>query len=295
MNRLFSFSMKNKLAFNIHSYFNFSTTMPNVNLSNIYDNPGSKLRKLQVGRGPGTKKGKTSGRGHKGKQHGYAPPVHIQGGQTPLTRLLPKINYIRKGQLFAEVNIGKVVELIKRGRLNPAEPITVRHLGLSGAFSKVKNGVKLLGKGAELLDTIPPINIIVNRASKTVIDSILKNKGNIVCEYKSRIGLKFLLKPYKFIKPIRDPVLTYRKAMVYMNLEKLGAKVKFIKPNWMNQEYEKLKEKINKMKASMNAQPNSNLLPVYPVVRYKGMNDNKIRKGNVVRSRKITFEKKATK
>lgn len=286
--------VSNPISFNFIQMKNFSvnSTIPCISLSNIKDNHGARKKKTILGRGPGSKKGKTSGKGHKGKQHGYMPPVHIQGGQTPIQRKFPKINYIRKAPIYTEVNISKIVTLVKQGRLDANKTITIRDLGLNGAFSKVREGVKLLGKGAELINTIPPINIIVNHASQTAIDAIKSNGGTIVCEYKTKLGMKFQLKPYKFVKEIRDPVINYRRARLYMKLEKRGAEVRFIKPNWLLFKYEELKKKIENIHKKLDAQPNSHLLPEYPVDRRKGLSDNKPKIPKTIIPKKVIFDGK---
>ncbi len=287
--------LKPKLSLSFSNFFFTSAKsfclIPQIDLFNIRDNKGARKKRTIVGRGPGSKTGKTSGKGHKGKQHGYKPPVHIQGGQAPISRMFPKIKYIKQKRIFAEVNLGSIVDLIKKGRLNPEQPITVRELGQAGAFSRFKRGIKVLAKGAEKLSTCSPINLIVNYASSEAIKQIINHKGSILCEYKTRLGLKYLVKPYKFIKPIRDPVITYRKAIAYIKLEEKGAKVKFVKPNWMNSEYIKLKERILLMRQKVDSVTNKDLLPEYPVVKSKGVGKDKIRKGNVVRFRKVTFDK----
>lgn len=298
MNKLFSLSrafFKQSNCFSINNLFSYSyrpfTAIPQIDIFNIRDNQGARKKRTIVGRGPGSKLGKTCGKGHKGKQHGYKPPIHIQGGQTPISRLFPKIKYIKDKRIYAEVNIGNIVELVKKGRLNPEQPITVRELGHAGAFSRYKRGIKVLAKGADKLSLCPPLNLVVNFASSEAIQQIIKHKGSITCEHKSRLGLKYLVKPYKFIKPVRDPVITYRNALIYMKLEEKGAKVKFVKPNWMNSEYTKLKERIADMRKNIDSLTNKDLLPEFPVVKSKGIGKGKIRRGNIVRFRKISFDK----
>lgn len=297
----FNFLQKNLFLKKPFSFFSSSiqtptyNPLPLINLSTFRDNPGARPSKTIKGRGPGCKKGKTSGRGHKGKQHGYRPPVHIQGGQTPFARLVPKISYIKKGPIYAEVNLGKIAEWVLKGRLNPEKPITIRQLALCGAFSKPKRGIKLLAKGGELLEKCPGLSIIVNYASKDAIRLVTENKGTVTCEYKSKLGLKYTTKPYKFYREIRDPVLKYRKVLMYMKLESMGAKVVFNKPKWYVNEYGKLKERIEKIWNKVKTMKNSEILPSLPVDRSKGSGDSRVRKGNVIRTRKINLDNKKSK
>lgn len=289
-------SLSQSCAFQSHLFtYNltfFTTQLPRINFNTIFDNQGARPSKTIKGRGRGCGKGKTSGRGHKGKQHGYRPPIHIQGGQTPLQRRLPKINYITKGPLYSEVNIDKLLYLIDKERIDPTKPITVRDIGLANGFSKFKSGIKLLGRGSELLKNYPPLNIVVNTACKTAIDAVQQNGGTLTCEYKSKLGLKFMMKPYRFIKAIRDPTLNFRKVRTYLDLEKKGAKVQFVKPRWLAEKYETLKIRLENLKKKLDEQPNRHLLPEYPIKIYKGMGDNKIRVKSPPRAKKIVLDVK---
>lgn len=270
----------------------FSSKLPQISLNTIFDNHGARPCKTIKGRGRGCGKGKTSGRGHKGKQHGYRPPIHIQGGQTPLQRKLPKINYIKRGLLYSEVNIEKILYFIDKQRIDASKPITVREIGMANGFSKYKSGIKLLGRGSELLKNYPPLDIIVNTACKTAIDAIKQNGGSVTCEYKSKLGLKFMMKPYRFIKAIRDPILNFKKVKKYLELEKNGAKIKFVKPRWLGEKYETLKIRLENLKKKLDEQPNKHLLPEYPIKIYKGMGDEKLRVKSPPRAKKIVLDVK---
>lgn len=304
-----NFNLQNKLQFynfcsinkkiNIPKHNSSNISLVNINLGTIKDNPGANKKKIIVGRGPGCKKGKTSGKGHKGKQHGYKPPVFFQGGQTHLSKMLPKIDYIRKGIIYSEVNISRIVYLVKHGRLDPTKEINIKDLAVNACFGRIKEGgVKLLARGAEELKTIPPLNLKVNSASKQAIDCIKENGGSVTCEYKALLNLKYQLKPYKFNNTIRDPVARYRRVRQYLRLKDKGAKVIFNEPNWYKDQYSQIKEKLTNLKNKLDTNQGEykyNLLPNYPVQRYKGMSNNKPRKPKKIIPRVIVFDGKAIK
>ncbi|KIN04236.1 hypothetical protein OIDMADRAFT_52159 [Oidiodendron maius Zn] len=162
-------------------------------LSSLSDNPGAYNRRIRVGRGPSSGKGKTSGRGHKGqKQHGKVP-ARFQGGQTPL--------YIAHGvrgfenQFSAEmspINLDRIQSWIDQGRLDPTKPITVKELVKSRCLHGVKDGVKLLARGKEQLKT--PINILVSRASTEAINVVEAIGGKVITRYYTKQSIKRILR-----------------------------------------------------------------------------------------------------
>src|ERR1700720_4843321 len=101
-----------------------------MKLSDIADKAGSRKKRMPVGRGIGSGKGKQAGRGGKGQT---APPgVRIkgfEGGQMPLHRRLPKRGFTPPARLdYNVVNLGRIQKAIDAGRLAAAEPITVESL-----------------------------------------------------------------------------------------------------------------------------------------------------------------------
>ncbi|MDR3517349.1 MAG: 50S ribosomal protein L15 [Azospirillaceae bacterium] len=121
-----------------------------MKLDEIRDNPGARKARMRVGRGIGSGKGKTAGRGVKGQTSRSGVAIKgFEGGQMPLHRRLPKrgfANIFRKD--FAVVNLGVVQTAIDAGKLDVAQVIDAAALLACGVLSNAKDGVRLLGEGA---------------------------------------------------------------------------------------------------------------------------------------------------
>jgi large subunit ribosomal protein L15 len=118
-------------------------------LNEIADNYGAAKKRMRVGRGPGSGKGKTAGRGVKGqKARSGVAIAGFEGGQMPLHMRLPKRgfnNIFRK--TYAEVNLWRIAQAIEAGKLDPKKPIDADALIAAGVVRRVKDGVRLLGQG----------------------------------------------------------------------------------------------------------------------------------------------------
>jgi len=97
---------------------------------------------------------------------------------------------------FTELNLGKLQYHITRSRLDITKPITMNHLLNNGIVSSIKDGVKLIGGGAQSFNT--KINIEVSRVSKSAKEAIEANGGVVKSVYYSRLSLRALLYPEKF-------------------------------------------------------------------------------------------------
>jgi len=120
-----------------------------MKLCELKDRPGARRRKILVGRGIGSGKGKTSGRGGKGQTARSGVRLKgFQGGQTPLSRRLPKRGFTNIHALrFVEVNIGRIQEFIDAERLDPTKVIDSAALQAAGVFKHARDGVRILGNG----------------------------------------------------------------------------------------------------------------------------------------------------
>ncbi|KAK9898313.1 ribosomal protein L15 [Cystobasidium minutum MCA 4210] len=166
---------------------------------------GSTQKRKRVARGSGSGKGGTSGRGHNGQKSrsGGGPRVGFEGGQTPLTRSMPKIGFTNAHRReTTTLQLQKLSLWIEQGKLDPTRQITMRELLASNAVHNVKEGgVKLLGNPTTAPPVeLPPIDIVVAKASKTAIDAIEKAGGKISCQYYNKLGLRALLKPDAFLQ-----------------------------------------------------------------------------------------------
>src|SRR6266508_5914233 len=113
-----------------------------MKLSELRDNPGARKAGRRIGRGIGSGKGKTGGRGVKGQKARTGVAVKgFEGGQMPLHRRLPKRGFTN---LFAtrynEVNIGRIQQAVEAGKLVADAPVTVAALIAAGVVSKPRDG-----------------------------------------------------------------------------------------------------------------------------------------------------------
>ena len=121
-----------------------------MNLNELRDNEGSRYRKKRLGRGIGSGKGKTSGKGVKGQKAREGVSLNgFEGGQLPIYRRLPKRgfkNIFRK--VYAPVNLGAIEQALADGKLESAAPVTEEALKKAGLVGSGKYaGVRILGEG----------------------------------------------------------------------------------------------------------------------------------------------------
>ncbi len=149
-----------------------------MKLNELRDNPGSRLKSKRLGRGIGSGKGKTSGKGVKGQKAREGVSLNgFEGGQLPIYRRLPKRgfkNIFRKE--YAPVNLGALETAMESGKLDAGQPITEESLKAAGLVrgSKVA-GVRLLAKG----EVTRALTITVSGASATAIAAIEKAGGSV--------------------------------------------------------------------------------------------------------------------
>ena len=148
-----------------------------MKLHQLSDNPGARKKRTRVGRGIGSTKGKTAGVGGKG-QHGRSGVAinGFEGGQMPLYRRLPKRGFNNIFRLdFSEVNLGALQDAIEAKRLDATKPINGKALKAAGLIGRVRDGVRLLGKG----ELKAKINITVVGATKSAIAAVEKAGGSV--------------------------------------------------------------------------------------------------------------------
>jgi large subunit ribosomal protein L15 len=149
-----------------------------MKLHEIADNPGSRQQRTRIGRGIGSGKGKTGGRGGKGQtaRTGYRNKG-FEGGQMPLHRRLPKRGF--RNTSFAvklnEINLGSVQKAIDAGTLKTDAAIDVDAMVKAGLMRRAKAGVKLLGGG----EFKAKAEFSVWRASQSAIAAVEKAGGSV--------------------------------------------------------------------------------------------------------------------
>ena len=148
-----------------------------MRLNELKDNPGSRRSRTRVGRGIGSGKGKTAGRGHKGQKSRSGVAIKgFEGGQMPIHMRLPKRgfnNFTKKK--YTEITTGKLQSYIDNGLLKIDKEITEADFISSCAIKKSPNGFKLLNKG----DLKYKINISISKATKSSIELIQSLGGTI--------------------------------------------------------------------------------------------------------------------
>src|SRR3984957_14939070 len=118
-------------------------------LNEIRDNPGAHTKRMRVGRGPGSGKGKTAGRGVKGQKSRTGVALNgFEGGQMPLHMRMPKRGFNNPfAKKLVEVNLWRIADAIEAGKLDGSKPIDAKALIESGVIRRVRDGVRLLGQG----------------------------------------------------------------------------------------------------------------------------------------------------
>lgn len=120
-----------------------------MKLNEIRDNEGAHKKRMRVGRGPGSGKGKTAGRGVKGQKSRTGVAIGgFEGGQMPLYMRMPKRGFNNPNALkLAEVNLWRLQDAVDAGKLDVKGEIKGEALVAAGVIRRVKDGVRLLGTG----------------------------------------------------------------------------------------------------------------------------------------------------
>ena len=148
-----------------------------MRLNEIRDNAHAKHAKKRVGRGIGSGKGKTSGKGHKGQKARSGVAIKgFEGGQMPLHRRLPKhgFNNIFRKQ-YSIIGLDVIQNAIDTGKIDDKKLINAEVLKENGVITKVRDGIKLLGNGS----IKSGINIEVAAVSASAQKAIEKVNGKI--------------------------------------------------------------------------------------------------------------------
>jgi large subunit ribosomal protein L15 len=150
-----------------------------MKLNELRDNEGARKGRIRVGRGIGSGKGKTGGRGVKGQKSRTGVALRgFEGGQMPIYMRLPKRGFnnaiFRKE--YAVVNVGRLQQAIDAGRIDAGQTIDEAALVAAGLVDKRRDGVRLLAKG-ELTATIA---LSVHSASPAAVAAVEKAGGSVV-------------------------------------------------------------------------------------------------------------------
>ena len=148
-----------------------------MKLHELRDNDGATKKRTRVGRGPGSGKGKTGGRGIKGQKSRSGVALNAyEGGQMPLYQRLPKRGFNKPNRkAFAVVNLGLIQKFIDAGKIDIKADITQEALVASGALRRVRDGVRVLAKG----EFTSKANIVVHGASTGAVEAVEKAGGKL--------------------------------------------------------------------------------------------------------------------
>ena len=148
-----------------------------MKLSDIADNAGSRKKRMRIGRGIGSGKGKTGGRGGKGQTARSGVRIKgFEGGQMPLHRRLPKRGFNNIFRLeFAEINLDRIQAAIDAKTFDAKDTVNAESLVKSGLVRRAKDGVRLFGRG----ELKAKLTIEVHGASKSAIAAVEKAGGTV--------------------------------------------------------------------------------------------------------------------
>lgn len=148
-----------------------------MNLNDLRDNEGARPSRKRVGRGIGSGKGKTGGRGVKGQKSRSGVAIKgYEGGQMPIYRRLPKRGF---NNIFAKdfniVSLGRIQAAVDAGKLDAKSTIDAAALIAAGVIRRAKDGVRILADG----DLKAKVSFSVAGASKSAVDKIEKAGGSV--------------------------------------------------------------------------------------------------------------------
>jgi large subunit ribosomal protein L15 len=148
-----------------------------MKLNEIADNSGSRKKRMRVGRGIGSGKGKQAGRGGKGQTARSGVRIKgFEGGQMPLHRRLPKRGFNNIFRLdLTEVNLDRLQEAVDAKKLDAKATVNAESLVKSGLLRRSKDGVRLLGRG----ELKAKLTIEVHGATKSAIEAVEKAGGTV--------------------------------------------------------------------------------------------------------------------
>jgi large subunit ribosomal protein L15 len=149
-----------------------------MKLNEIRDNAGAAKSRKRVGRGIGSGKGKTAGRGVKGQHARSGVAINgFEGGQMPIYRRLPKrgFNNSKFAKVFNEVSLGRIQAAIDAGKLDAKAAVTVGALAAAGVVRRAKDGVRLLSDG----EIKAKVQFEIAGASKKAIEKVEKAGGSV--------------------------------------------------------------------------------------------------------------------
>lgn len=148
-----------------------------MKLNELRDAEGATHSRKRVGRGIGSGKGKTGGRGVKGQKSRSGVAVNgFEGGQMPIYRRLPKRGFKNIfGKDLNIVSVGRLQAAVDAGKLDAGATVDAAALVAAGVIRRVKDGVRILGDG----DLSAKLTVAAAGASKSAVEKIEKAGGSV--------------------------------------------------------------------------------------------------------------------
>jgi len=153
-------------------------------LNELSPRPGSTKNRMRVGRGPGSGKGKTAGRGVKGQKARSGVAIGgFEGGQMPLHMRMPKRGFRRPfPERLVEVNLWRIAAAIEAGKLDAKKPVDADTLKAAGVIRRARDGVRLLGAG----EIKAKLTVTVHSATASAKAAVEKAGGAVTETRKPR-------------------------------------------------------------------------------------------------------------
>jgi large subunit ribosomal protein L15 len=167
-------------------------------LNTLHNVPGARKTAKRIGRGPGSGKGKTSTKGHKGmKARRRSRRVVYEGGQMPLFKLIPKRGFKNHNMRdLKTLKLSKLMQFVENGRIDASKPITLKSIHDAQIVGRIKEGVKILAHGAP--DLSVPLHLEVTDITPAAQQKIEDAGGSVKLVWYNRVSLRAHLKPEKF-------------------------------------------------------------------------------------------------
>jgi large subunit ribosomal protein L15 len=148
-----------------------------MKLNQLADKQGARRTSKRLGRGPGSGKGKTAGRGVKGQKSRSGVSINgFEGGQMPIHMRLPKRGFHKPNALkFAELNIGRLQQALDAGAVDAKGTLSEQALVDAGVIRRLNDGIRLLGKG----ELTAKVSIEVTGATKGAVEAVEKAGGSV--------------------------------------------------------------------------------------------------------------------
>ena len=149
-----------------------------MKLQELADRPGARKTGKRIGRGIGSSKGKTGGRGGKGQTARSGVRIKgFEGGQMPLHRRLPKRGFknVKFARKLNEINLGRLQQAIDAGRLDATGKIDAAAMVKAGVLRRALEGVRVLGGG----EIKAKVELSVHGASKSAVAAVEKAGGTV--------------------------------------------------------------------------------------------------------------------